>query len=218
MIKALAFDMDGTLVDSERIHWESWRVCCINHGVKPYVYEEFVRFVGVSDESMADEIIELNHLTMSVEDLVSEKQQTYLKLIPQIKLLPGVKTILQRFQERYRLAITSSSPRIELLRILEHHGLTGFFELVVGGDMVERKKPEPDIYVLATRLLNLLPEECVAFEDSQSGLHAAKTAGLVAVAIPHGLSEGHDFSRADLVVSQIDEVTDDLLKTLEYTK
>lgn len=218
MIKALAFDMDGTLVDSERIHWESWRVCCINHGVKPYVYEEFVRFVGVSDESMADEIIELNHLTMSVEDLVSEKQQTYLKLIPQIKLLPGVKTILQRFQERYRLAITSSSPRIELLRILEHHGLTGFFELVVGGDMVERKKPEPDIYVLATRLLNLLPEECVAFEDSQSGLQAAKTAGLVAVAIPHGLSEGHDFSRADLVVSQIDEVTDDLLKTLEYTK
>lgn len=218
MIKALAFDMDGTLVDSERIHWEAWRVCCINHGVKPYVYEEFVRFVGVSDESMADEIIELNHLTMSVEDLVSEKQQTYLKLIPQIKLLPGVKTILQRFQERYRLAITSSSPRIELLRILEHHGLTDFFELVVGGDMVERKKPEPDIYVLATRLLNLLPEECVAFEDSQSGLHAAKTAGLVAVAIPHGLSEGHDFSRADLVVSQIDEVTDDLLKTLEYTR
>lgn len=218
MIKALAFDMDGTLVDSERIHWEAWRVSCINHGVKPYVYEEFVRFVGVSDESMADEIIELNHLTMSVEDLVSEKQQTYLKLIPQIKLLPGVKTILQRFQERYRLAITSSSPRIELLRILEHHGLTGFFELVVGGDMVERKKPEPDIYVLATRLLNLLPEECVAFEDSQSGLHAAKTAGLVAVAIPHGLSEGHDFSRADLVVSQIDEVTDDLLNTFEYTK
>ncbi len=218
MIKALALDMDGTLVDSERTHWEAWRVSCINHGVKPYVYEEFVRFVGVSDESMADEIIELNHLTIRVVDLVSEKQQTYLQLIPQIKLLPGVKTVLQRFQHRYRLAITSSSPRIEILRILEHHGLTGFFELVVGGDMVERKKPEPDIYVLATRLLNLLPEECVAFEDSQSGLQAAKTAGLFAVAIPHGLSEGHDFRRADLVVSQIDEVNDDLLNTLEYTK
>ena len=124
---------------------------------------------------------------------------------------------VERWRGRYSMAVASSSPYRELIALLEHNGLRDHFVQVVGGDMVHRKKPAPDIYRKAVSLLGMVPSACIAFEDSQSGVEAAKSAGLAAVAVPHAMSLDHDFSSADMVLDSLadfDERSLQLLATL----
>lgn len=215
MIKALIFDMDGTLADSERVHYEAWKEALAGQGVKSFLFEEFVVYVGTSNEKVAEDYISSAGLKINVEELVREKQVIYLEMIPDIRLLPGVKRIINRYHGRYRLAVASSSHRIELGKILETHDLSQCFEQIVGGDMVSRKKPDPEIYLTARDLLGLKSSECVAFEDSESGINAARDAGMFSIAIPHSLSKHHNFDRADHVVERIDLVNDALLQSIK---
>lgn len=214
MIKALIFDMDGTLVDSEKLHFEAWREILIRHGVGKFPFEEFIAYVGTSNEKLAGDYIVSDAIPCSVEELVLEKQKIYLEMIPGIEPLPGVVESIGEFHGKYRLAVASSSHLIELEKILKTIDLRHCFEAVVGGDMVERKKPDPEIYLKTRDLLGLASDECVAFEDSESGLAAAKNGGLFGIAIPNVLSKHHDFSRADQLVERMDMVDDPLLKSL----
>ncbi len=212
--KALIFDMDGTLVDSERVHRQAWGAALRAHQMAVPDFQVFSKYVGVSDEQMADDFIEAANPRIGRAGLVASKCGAYLNLVPQIRLLPGVEDVLRRCRGRYRMAVASSSPSTELAAILKHHALLHYFEYVAGGDMVERKKPDPEIYRLVTVNLGLAPAECVAFEDSQTGIAAARAAGLKAVAVPHAMSAGHDFSRADALLSNLGEVDDRLLEKL----
>ncbi|MEE4313329.1 MAG: HAD family phosphatase [Desulfofustis sp.] len=211
MIEALIFDMDGTLVDSEPLHHLAWQQTLADHGVPSFSWEQFLVYVGTSNEKVAEDFIAAASLETDVAELVRRKQVRYLEMIPQLTVLPGVRTVLQRFGERCRLAVASSSHLLELRKILQIHALDRYFEVVVGGDMVARKKPAPDIYQQACRLLDLSPDRCLAFEDSQSGVQAAKSAGLQVVAVPSAYSRAHDFATADLVITRIDQVETALL-------
>lgn len=210
--------MDGTLVDSERVHWQAWHDTLQGHGLRVPVFDVFDQYVGVSDEHMAEEFTEdfVDSAAIKIDPatLISEKRTTYLRLVPEIKLLPGVTNIIKRYQGRYRMAVASSSPYDELISILEYHHLHKFFEYVVGGDMVTKKKPNPEIYLQVTSKLGLSPAQCIAFEDSQSGIAAAKGGGLLAVAVPHTMSMNHDFSEADIKLTSLFEVDDQLLTQL----
>jgi len=214
MIKALIFDMDGTVVESERLHYHAWNEVLINYGVSSMTYAEFTRYVGASNEKLADDYIRTFALRQTVAQLVAEKQAIYLEMIPAARLLPGVREMIEGHHKKYRLAIASSSDCVELELILKTFGMRACFEQVVGGDMVRQKKPHSEIYFKTMELLGLEPLECVAFEDSESGLNAAKNAGMFSVAIPNSLSQHHDFSSADLVVNRIDHVTDNALQKL----
>ena len=213
-IKALIFDMDGTLVDSERIHWQAWKETLAVHGMSVPDYGDFKKYVGVSDEHMAQEFSDAASSKLNPAWLVSGKCLNYLEMVPEISLLPGVKQTLDHWRDRYPLAIASSSPSSELAAILGYHGLEDRFDHVVGGDMVAREKPDPEIYQMVAGLLGLPPSACVAFEDSQSGVMAAKGAGLMAVAVPHEMSADHDFSGADIILNTLSEFDDDALQQL----
>ncbi len=128
--------------------------------------------------------------------------------------MPGVHETLLRFHGRYRLAIASSSHTVELTEIIKTLGLTGYFDCVVGGDMVKNKKPDPEIYLLTANLLGLKAEECIAFEDSEPGITAARAAGMIGVAIPNPLVTDDDFSRADALIAQINLADEELLEKL----
>jgi beta-phosphoglucomutase-like phosphatase (HAD superfamily) len=214
-IKALIFDMDGTLVDSERIHWLAWKQTLAADGMAIPGYDDFKKYVGVSDEEMAREFSAAADPELDPLQLVTRKCSAYLDLVPKIELLPGVFEILERWQGRFSMAVASSSPYGELIALLEHHGLRDRFVQVVGGDMVPRKKPAPDIYQMAVSRLGVAPAACIAFEDSQSGVSAAKSAGLTAVAVPHAMSADHDFSNADVVLDSLADFDEQLLQQLE---
>ena len=206
MIEAMIFDMDGTLVDSETVHFEAWKKTLAIHGVINFPFEDFISYVGTSNEKLADDYIQSGGLEVARDRLVQEKQVIYLDMISEISLLDGVEETIRKYFGRYRLAVASSSDCVELEKILKTVSLRSSFEQVVGGDMVNRKKPGPEIYLKTARLLNLAPHQCIAFEDSESGLAAAKDAGMFVVAVPNKLSKHHDFSRADLIVDSIDQV------------
>ncbi len=214
MLKALIFDMDGTLVDSERIHCRAWQQALAGHRVEPPDYRRFAAYVGASDEQMALDFIEEYRLDPSVGELVKRKQAAYFEMVPEIELLPGVREMIDRFGGRYRLAVASSSPSAEIVEILTYHKLRDCFEPVVGGDMAAHKKPRPDIYLKALDLLELRADECIAFEDSESGMRSAKGAGLRAVAIPHEMSRAHDFSAADARMQSLAQLDEALLAAL----
>lgn len=214
MIQALIFDMDGTLVDSEPVHYKAWQATLIRNGVAAFPFDDFVEYVGASNEQLAQDYIRSCALNVGVEELVLEKQAMYLQMIPAIRMLPGTAALVKRSCRTFRLGIASSSHRIELTNILATLGLQDCFDQVVGGDMVERKKPDPEIYLRILDLMGLDPLQCVAFEDSESGVNAAKEAGLYTLAIPTPLSLQHDFQRADRVLERIDQVDEDFLQGL----
>lgn len=206
MIRAMIFDMDGTLVDSETVHFEAWKKTLASHGVTNFPFKDFISYVGASNEKLADDYIQSGGLEVARDRLVQEKQIIYLNMISGIRLLDGVEETIRKYFGKYRLAVASSSDCVELEKILETVGMRSSFEQVIGGDLVSRKKPDPEIYLKTASLLSLAPQECVAFEDSESGLAAAKDAGMFVVAVPNRLSKHHEFSRADLIIDSIDQV------------
>lgn len=210
-VRALIFDMDGTLVDSEKLHFDAWRALLREYGIENFGFDEFIAYIGASNEKLAQDYIDDAGLSVSVAEMVRQKQELYLAMIPGIEPLPGVMRSIKAFADRYRMAVASSSDCIELEKILTTLGIRHYFEKVVGGDLVVRKKPHPEIYLKTAGLLDLHPNHCLAFEDSESGVAAAASANMLTIAIPNGLSMFHDFSKADRVIERMDMADETLL-------
>ena len=214
MIQALVFDLDGTLANTEMLHYKAWKEALLQNGVAEFAFDKFLTYVGTSNEKVASDFIQSAGIKKSQKELIIQKQTIYMDLIPEVELCIGVKDILDRFQGQMSLAVASSSHEKEVRAILEIHGLSSYFPVVLGGDMVQERKPHPEIYLKAQSLLAINPEDCVAFEDSGPGLNAAKNAGMKAVAVPNEFTQRHDFSRADSVVASLLEVDNSLLQEL----
>jgi len=214
MIKALIFDLDGTLANTEIQHYEAWEKALMNNGVDQLPLETFMDYVGTSNEKIAGDYIESDNISKNIAELVREKQIIYLDLIPEIELFPGTRKIIDRYHTTCRLAIASSSHKKEIMILLKSQELESYFDVVIGGDMVKHKKPDPEIYLKAQRRLGVSPQECIAFEDSEHGLNSAKNAGLYGVAIPNKFTQNHNFSRADLILTSLAEMNNEMITTL----
>lgn len=214
MFRAMIFDMDGTLVDSEKLHYEAWKATLKNFGVDSFPFENFLNYVGASNEKLASDYIRSHKLSSNCQEMTRAKQNTYLRMIPDIEILPGVRKLLDRYHGRFSLAIASSSDTIELHAILETLQLTDIFDHVVGGNDVMRKKPAPDIYLHTRDLLGVESAECIVFEDSEPGIAAAKAAGMIGIAVPNALVATMDFSKADTIIDRIDQADDKLIADL----
>jgi len=214
MIQALIFDLDGTLANTEMLHFKAWREALLRNGVREFSLEDFLRYVGTSNEKVADDYIQSDGITKSQKELITEKQALYMDLIPEVELCTGTREILERFHGKMSLAVASSSHEKEIRAILEIHELISYFPVILGGDMVQKRKPDPEIYLKAQDLLGKSAAECVAFEDSGPGMNAAKNAGMVAIAVPNEFTREHDFTRADSIVTSFDAVDSALLEGL----
>jgi HAD superfamily hydrolase (TIGR01509 family) len=214
MIKALIFDLDGTLANTETQHYKAWEKALKNNGVKQLPFETFMTYVGTSNEKIAGDYIESDNVSKNLDELVREKQLIYKDLIPEIQLFRGAREIIGRYHATYRLAIASSSHKEEIILLLKSQQLNSYFDLVIGGDMVRRKKPDPEIYLQAQQSLGFAPQECIAFEDSEHGLNSAKNAGMYGVAIPNEFTLNHNFSRADLILTDLAQMDDEKISGL----
>jgi HAD superfamily hydrolase (TIGR01509 family) len=218
-IKALIFDVDGTIADTEETHRQSFNAAFLEHGLawdwSRREYAELLRTSGGKERiavyiaSLRLEPQESARLGRMVQLIHGSKTRIYGELIADRRapLRPGVARLIGEARSaglRLGIASTTTSANIAAL-IGAQFGAEAWswFEALACGDVVSNKKPAPDIYTRALGMLRLPAEACVAFEDSVNGLRSAKAAGLFTVVTPTAWSEGQDFSGADLLLRSL---------------
>jgi len=206
VIRALVFDFDGLIIDTEVPVFTAWSETYERHGqrLSAEFWASIIGYGGDRFDPMAD--LERRVGRPIDRDAVQvERRQRQAELTLALEILPGVREWRQEAAELgVRLGVASSSGRSWVTGHLERLGLGGW-ECVRCGDDVERTKPAPDLYLAVLEGLGVPPGEAIAVEDSGVGVEAAKVAGLFCVAVPSALTAGHDFSRADVVLRSLAE-------------
>lgn len=196
---AVCFDHDGTLVDSEPIHYRLWREVLAAYGVTLTEAQYKARYAGVPTLANAHDFVARHGLAVSAPALADRKQAAMADYVTRsaFPLLPDARETVARLHGRgLRLAVVTGALRLSVDTTLREHGLARWFEGVVCAEDVPRNKPAPDGYRLAAQRFGLDPTQCVAIEDTAVGVIAAASAGMPVVAVPHVLSRQQDFSRA----------------------
>ena len=206
---AAIFDMDGLLLDSERVIMEAWLTAARAEGL-PLSREDFLTVIGVDFARSRRRLTELLGSPKAFE-AVGERSRVLLRSDPGIvfPLKPGALRIVTLLRERQIPCAVASSTRISEVRSrLEKVGLLSYFQALAGGDEVRDSKPDPAVYLLAAARLDVPPQKCLAFEDTDHGAHAAHAAGMHVVLIPDLRS--HDFDNAYMQLLSLDEAVSHL--------
>jgi HAD superfamily hydrolase (TIGR01509 family) len=218
-IKALIFDVDGTIADTEETHRQAFNAAFLEHALpwdwSRQEYAELLRTSGGKErievyiDSLQLDAQEKLRLKGMVPFIHGSKTRIYGELIAdgRAPLRPGVARLIGEARAagvRLGIASTTTSANISAL-ISAQFGADAWnwFEALACGDVVAHKKPAPDIYTRALGMLRLPAADCVAFEDSVNGLRSAKSAGLYTVVTPTVWNEGQDFSDADLLLRSL---------------
>lgn len=184
-MSSVIFDMDGLMFDTERICMNAWDYAGEKIGIGKAGYTVLktlgmnptaTRKVLRSEFGSYDEVAFQKYAEEFSNDFYAQNK------VPVKKGLYSLLAYLKK--EDYSLAVASSSPKWQVERNLKDAGLSDYFGVIVSGDMVERSKPEPDIYLKACELLHKNPEECFALEDSKNGLLSAYRAGCKPIMVP----------------------------------
>jgi HAD superfamily hydrolase (TIGR01509 family) len=218
MIKALVFDFDGLILETETPIFQSWQELYREHHLE-ICLEQWLANVGTADEQF-DPMVDLEQrLGRSLDraSLLGRQHEREHELVRSQPVLPGVRETLESARQmRLRVGLASSSPCEWVVGHLERLDLIGYFDAIAASDDVARTKPDPALYRTAVEWLEVAPNEAVAFEDSLNGLIAAKRAGLYCVVIPNPLTQQLDLAEADLRLGSLEEMSlGDLLASLE---
>jgi cytidine deaminase len=215
---ALVFDVDGVIVETEILNAkasvEMFRRL-YGAAVQP---EDFQPFIGTGDERYVEGVAEKHGVTIDTRAAVLERERCFFELLATEPLpaAPGVAALIQAARDRadVRLAIATSGNRSKQVQVIEGAGLKlEWFDVVITGDMVARKKPDPLIYQLAAEGLGLPPNRCIVIEDAPSGVKAAKAAGCLCVAVMSSVG-AEELAGADRIVGSLAEVSLEGLEAL----
>lgn len=211
MIKGIIFDKDGVLFDSEPIYANSIVRTLDRLGI-PFTENEFFDYFtrkgGTTEQFVKEMNVDLPKFKEIRDEILSFE---FNKKLP---IIPGVEEALTLFHPIYPMALaTASDRRITNLK-LNLSGFGKFFRHVVTKEDVSRQKPHPDSFLLASKRLGISPENLVVIEDAEKGVIAAKSAGMKCIAIPSSSTLNNDFSNADFVLKDINQLTPSLIKSL----
>ena len=214
MIRGYLFDLDGTLIDSERETGEALaRVLLRGQGISIEQYDrDFI--VGRSWAAIYDSLRErYPQLVWSREETIERTAHLRHEVFDEMGLtvLPGARALLDRTATSPRALVTGSS-RVEVVQVLPH--LAHDFAVVVAAEDVPRSKPAPDGYLKASAALGIPPASCLVVEDSHAGIAAGRAAGCIVVGVRAGNFGGWDQSHAHLVIDTLDELTPSLVDRL----
>jgi beta-phosphoglucomutase len=186
-IKGLIFDLDGVIVDTAKYHFLAWSALANELGI-PFNEQDNERLKGVSRMASFEIILELGNRTMSdteKEACCQKKNDLYVSYIQKLKteeLLPGVREFLTDARaDGYKIALGSASKNAPL--ILERLGITDLFDAIIDGTMVDKAKPNPEVFLRGAQAMGVEPENCVVFEDAVAGIQAAHNGGMLAIGI-----------------------------------
>ena len=199
-IKALVFDFDGLIVDTEVPIFRAWQRIYREHG-QDLPLEQWLTIIGTASGPF-DPVIDLAKKTgakLDGQELKALEVLYYQEATALQQLLPGVVDYLVAARQLgLKTAVASNSTRKWVMDHLNRFGIGGRFDAIICREDVKRTKPDPDLYLTALQRLGVQPAEAIAFEDSSNGIHAAKAAGLFCVVVPNLLTVDLDLTEADL--------------------
>jgi len=216
-IRAVIFDCDGVLVDTEYLKLLSWQHVLKKHNID-FSLQDYVPLVGYSGNYILGKISEKYAITFpsSVCTEICVERNVYYKTL-QNKGVPVIQAAvdfakalaLQKQLLGIKIGLASSAERHEVMENLKQAGLSDVFDVIVSGkddlaeyhDVTGTNKPKPYVYQKTAKLLGLEPSECLVFEDTQAGIVAGADAGMFVIAVPNDYTKTQDFSRARLVIA-----------------
>jgi beta-phosphoglucomutase len=200
-LKCVLFDFDGVIVDSENEVYQYLKQAFLPYGVR-LSDEDRVKYIGTDGRRCIQDIIDRNHLTITVERLLEEKMRlgSYYEDSDKLAPMPGIRELLEILKRAgIKTGLVSSTRSRLILTALNRLNLTSGFDVIICGDMVKEQKPSSECYRKALAHLNMKQEECLVFEDSPSGIRAAQKAGIFVVGYK-GSEILQDTSAADIEI------------------
>lgn len=212
--KGFIFDLDGVIVDTAKYHYLAWKHLADQLGI-PFTEEKNEQFKGVSRKRCLEILLEMGNLKVPQEQFdawLAEKNEDYLRYIDTMdedEVLPDVPKVLN-FLRKNKVPMGLGSASKNARPILKKVGLIPYFNTIVDGTQVTKAKPDPEVFMIAARDLNLAPENCIVFEDAIAGIQAANSAGMVSV----GIGDHKTLSEARYVFRDFTEIDLDFIKEL----
>jgi beta-phosphoglucomutase len=217
MLRAVIFDFDGVIIDSEILHFRAFNEVLSPFGVSITEQSYYEDYLGLTDCDCFKAVNSKYKLKLDdkgLENILKEKGRSFRKLVKTSgRLIEGVPDFLMMLkQNNIPMAICSGALLAEIVSILDANNLKSFFEVIVSADQVKRGKPYPDGFLLALRKLNdkrtpaIQPGQCIVIEDSRWGLEAAKAAGMHTIAVTNSYDAGQ-LKMADKIVTKLNELT-----------
>ncbi|HEY9159774.1 MAG TPA: HAD family phosphatase [Desulfomonilia bacterium] len=206
MIKAIFWDNDGVLVDTEEIYFQANRDTLAGAGIE-LTRQDFLELSLIRGKGVWG-LAEMNGMSHDeIERLKEKRNRIYNKELESgIPLINGVKEVLEILDGKYIMGIVTSAYRHDFEIIHRSTGILQYFNFVLAGGEYEYYKPHPAPYLRAIELSGCKPWECMAIEDSPRGVESAVKAGIRCIAVPHGITEGLDFPGAWKIMSHISQV------------
>jgi HAD superfamily hydrolase (TIGR01509 family) len=189
MVQALIFDCDGTLTDSMPIHYRSWRSTMLLHGIE-FAEDRFYALGGVPSKTIIEMLAAEANLPLDAVAVADQKEQAFLEMLAELKPVADIFEVARLNRGKLKMAVASGGVRPVILAQLKQLGCDDWFDTIVTAEDTTRHKPEPDVFLEAARRLNVLPEHCRVYEDSDLGIEAARRAGMqwIDVRKPVGLT------------------------------
>jgi HAD superfamily hydrolase (TIGR01509 family) len=218
MIEAIIFDMDGVIVDGETSNY-----IAVNKVLQPCGFvltpEEYKQTIGLNSFETWSLLKRKFSLKENTEDLMEMFSRLQDSGYTEAPLMPGFMKFFTLVKNRnLKIAVASSTEMRHIKGVLDRIGIIGKFNVIASAEECKNGKPKPDVYLLAAKRLEIDPGRCIAIEDSMNGMLAAKAAGMFVIAVPTEHTRSQDFSKADLIVRNLNEIDEDRLKSLLSTK
>lgn len=211
-VDAIIFDMDGVLIDSERISFK-----CFKEAFKEYNYEIDEKFylmlIGRTVNSIKELMKKEYGADFPFDEIYERKRNLAFETTKKngVKIKPGVHELLDYLNDKkYKTAVATSTRKERALQLLEEAKIKEKVNYVIGGDQVEKSKPNPEIFLKAAKALNVEPEKCIVIEDSDSGIAAAHAGKMIGIHVPD-MKQLEDETKALAF-----KVCSDLIEVKEY--
>ncbi|UCF00012.1 MAG: HAD family phosphatase [Planctomycetota bacterium] len=216
MLRAVIFDFDGVITDSEVLHLRAFNQVLGDFGIEIATKDYYKDYLGLTDFDCFEALINEGRLRIKAEEiknLVEHKNQIFEKLAKsEGRIIEGVRDFLQMLKQNdIPMAICSGALLVEIELILEEAQLRSFFDVIVSAECVEKGKPEPEGFLLALQKMNekkqgsILADQCIVIEDSHWGLEAANAAGMHTIAITNSY-DAEQLAMAEKIITRLSEL------------